>query len=178
MIGGTPTPVLMAGEIYSFETFYDPLIISPFDPKSTSFLPIRFPAATKISLKRRKIVSTTHINHRDGGSVKEVSGMGDWQIDIETTLIDPIPFVPGAYNPLFLRKLKNMKNMFSELGKVAIKNDLMLDMGISYMLIEEMDLPDGMYSSQTVKLKGLSDSNYDLKLFQTDIKEYLKKART
>lgn len=163
MIGGTPTPVVMAGEIVvPIElAFGDPLrLISVSRPGNI----IEFPDHTTVTLRQKKIVSKTHVNGRRG-TIKETAGLDDWFIEIST---DFVTNLPGTYDVDLLPRLKRTLLLLRDQGKVTVINRKLNILGIEYMLIEDIEIPDGMYSSQHLKLRGSSDNDYFLDYFQSD----------
>lgn len=128
---------------------------------------VKFPAGTKVILRQSKIISVTNVNGLSG-TIKEVSGMGDWQISIEAQL------VALTYSALFtsaigadslLTQLKDIRALWLKMERLEITNERLEAMGITHIVLKDFNLPDNVtYYDQQVRLEALSDHEYDLAL--------------
>lgn len=156
-----PTPRINAGwfvDTYEL-AFGDPLELRSVQDSSVYF---RFPSHTSVTLHQKKITSSTAINGRNG-TIKEISGIDDWEVEIETEILTV------AYSTSSISLLSNIRkvlSLFRDQGKVSVLNDRLSSCGIEYLMIQDIDLPDNMYHSQKIRIKALSDHDYNMDYFQ------------
>lgn len=133
----------------------DPLVlVSLFNPH----LSVQFPSSTSVTLSRRKNISSTKVKGRKG-TVKEMSGSEDWNINIDAE------FISSNYHTGLIVKIRQIIGLFNQEGKIVLVNQRMQALGIHYMLIDSIDFPDYSYHSQPVRISGVSDSNYSFDIF-------------
>ncbi|PKL30605.1 MAG: hypothetical protein CVV45_16665 [Spirochaetae bacterium HGW-Spirochaetae-10] len=171
-----PTPPIAPASYLpdAFELLFgDDLIVGDY-PAGTY---IRFPPGTKVTLRQNKIMSKTHVNGLDG-TIKEVSGVGDFQITIEARLvaltyssllgsktIEGIASKAGYALQSLLTQLKNIRKVWEMTEHLPVTNERLDALGIEYIVLETFHIPDNAtYYDQAVRIEALSDHDYDLAL--------------
>lgn len=184
MIGNILPPVLPAGyippEIITGDT--DRLFISSkkqsFSAWSKNFASdgYEFPSGTQIALRRQKVISKTRIGGRLG-TIKELSGMEDWEINITFNLyaslygagilsVEKIKL--GSQNFSFqiesmMKKLKNLKEIWEEEKSLYVYHNKLNSLGIEMLVLERMEILDPISQwVQEVKILAYSDTEYDI----------------
>lgn len=149
---GTPAGKSLTLDSFAFSS--DPFILSaPWD----GLIQYQFPADTRVDLRQTKIFSATKIAGKIG-TIKEVSGSDDWQVTIRFMLVSPnyntsLPLVESM-----IEKLENLKEVWEKRSVLKVLNKRLEALGIEYLFLKEMDLPDGdSYWVQPVVIQALSD---------------------
>lgn len=121
------------------------------DGKSYTFQNIVFPVAI-VDAKQNKNIIKTKITGRDG-EIKEYIGMNDWSITISSVVDMPPDEAPMAFLQAFLQ-------MLTAQVTIPVKNYYLNALGISHMVIEDVELgqAEGGYSSQPIKITACSDN--------------------
>lgn len=113
------------------------------------------PRGTKVNLSREKRISMTEIEGASG-TIKEMSGLKDWQISIEFLYVP----VDNLLIPLELKTIKRMLEIGTNL-KVTHKKMNTLD--IDYIVVTKLTLPDEEnFYELPVQIEAVSDEEIEL----------------
>ncbi|EMJ92205.1 DUF6046 domain-containing protein [Leptospira alstonii] len=173
MIGGITPPAFPAGyippEIITGDT--DRLVIG-LDFANE----YEFPSATKIKASQEKKIEVTAIPG-GRGSIKELSGYGDWSISVEFTLLAATygaGILAAPSNPLvksMIQKIKELKKIWETNETLYLNHSMLNALGIKNVVCKSFDLPsEPIQYSQTITLTFLSDEEYDLDLASLESK--------
>ncbi|AYV56125.1 DUF6046 domain-containing protein [Leptospira kmetyi] len=173
MIGGITPPAAPAGyippEIITGDT--DRLVIG-LDLSSE----YEFPSGTKIRASQEKKIEVTAIPGGKG-TVKELTGFGDWSITIEFTLLAATygaGILAAPSNPLvksMIQKIRELKKFWETNETLYLNHSMLNALGIKNVVCKSFDLPDGpIQYSQSITLTFLSDEEYDLDLASVESK--------
>lgn len=166
IITGDTDKLVIGGEIESFMGQTS----SYFGTSDDSY---EFPSGTKITISQMKNIVTTKVIGRNG-TVKEMTGMGDWDINIEFMIYASL-YGSGILSPgdsvdigiteieSILKKLKNLKKIWEKNGTLPVYQEKLNALGIEYIVLERMDLndPESQWM-QPVKIRAKSDTIHDI----------------
>lgn len=184
MIGNIVPPALPGGyippEIITGDT--DRLVISAkkqtLGAWSKNFTSdgYEFPSGTAISLRREKTINMTKVGGRQG-TIKEMSGLDDWEINISFDIyaslygagIAGVESVGGTIKGFkleiesMIKKLKNLKSIWEQEKSLYVYQYKLNSMGIEMMILKRLEIPDpNSQWSQEVKILAYSDTEYDI----------------
>jgi hypothetical protein len=129
------------------------------------------PEATVVSCSRQKNIIQTVIAGHDG-TVKELIGMGDWEVTFKGFLIN---HMPKSNNPLSVSKQthrypreakKQMEQVFAVNQSMRVYSRILNDLNIHRIVTTELNFPalEGYDNVQPYELKCLSDEDIVLNL--------------
>ncbi|MBW0433312.1 hypothetical protein DLM76_06555 [Leptospira yasudae] len=173
MIGGITPPALPAGYI-------PPEIITGDTDRLTIGLDLateyEFPSATKIKAFQEKKIEVTAIPGGKG-TIKELTGYGDWTITVEFTLLAATygaGILAAPSNPLvksMIQKIKEVKKIWETNETLYLNHAMLNALGIKNVVCKSFDLPsEPIQYNQTITLVFLSDEEYDLDLASMESK--------
>jgi hypothetical protein len=150
-------PGVPAGQALTLDSFAlssDPVILSA---RWSGIFRYEFPPDIRVDLRQSKVFSSTRIAGRIG-TIKEVSGHDDWQVSIRFTFTSPAYSLNVPLMDSMLKKLQDLKEIWEARSVLAVTNERMNKLGIEYLFLKEIDLPDGeSYWLQPVVIQALSD---------------------
>lgn len=156
MITPPGAPAGQALTLDSFAFSSDPIILSSVNIRDGLFR-YEFPPDIRVDLRQSKVFSSTKIAGRVG-TIKEVSGFDDWQINIRFMFTSPAYSLAIPLMDSMLTKLKDLKKVWEKESILSVTNDRLQKLGIEYLFLKEIDLPDGeSYWLQPVVIQALSD---------------------
>lgn len=140
-----------AGYIPVIVTEQNPLVIGTY----------QFPPATRCTLSQQRRINKTVINGRKG-TIKEESGLDDWQVNIEFQLLTQ-GFVFSLEGKSMRQELKTLRRFWTQEGALDVTNLRMNTLGIKKLVLEKFSLPDPeTHYQQKVQISALSDEDYKL----------------
>lgn len=165
MIGGITPPAFPAGyippEIITGDT--DRLFIG-----SDNVSEFEFPSGTRISLRQEKNIVITNVVGMKG-SVKELTGMDDWNITIEFNIYASTygaGLLAAPENPLvktMIQKMKELKKVWEEKESLYLTHFMLNALGIKNIVMKSFQIPDAPFQyKQNITIVALSDEEYDL----------------
>lgn len=171
--GSLLPPGLPAGKTLSLDSFDstgDTITLTSVANQTEYTLP----ADARIDVRRDKIYSATRIDSPEGiagraSTVKEVSGLDDYQVSIRFMLVSPIynmsietPSVAGMDSfsliDSMIKKIKELRKIWQEESVMQVTNERLKALAIEYLFLKNIDLPDGeTYWVQPVTIQAVSD---------------------
>jgi hypothetical protein len=161
------TPLVAAGGYLTVVKDHDPCRLDK----------VLLPAGTKISARRQKIMTVTKVAGRKG-TIKEISGFDDWQIDFSINL------AAAAYSGLAVQfptvsisaqgvdyampqnlidQIKKLHELFAAKSAVPVYNERLNSIGITHLVLTDFDLPDNpSIYLQEVHISAVSDDDQGL----------------
>ncbi|MBK5213361.1 MAG: hypothetical protein JJE55_06850 [Flavobacteriaceae bacterium] len=154
---GTPViyPIIFQGQTY--RAYNDKGEVT-----TVTLAPFELPTVTLSSFSRRKNVAETELT-AGYGTVKEMYGFGDWQIDIRgICLFDPVK----GRNMTPQAQVKRLKDFESVAESIPVLSALYNDKGIDAIVIKEIyfEQLEGRPNTIPFVIRAVSDSPAELNL--------------